>query len=48
MRFVVIHIGVGGLVDSLTLKSSGKSVELCCCGGGQLVEPYFYFFERTS
>ena len=38
MRLVVIHIGVGGLVDSLTLRGGGKSVELCCCGGGQLDE----------
>ena len=32
------HCRVGGLVDSLTLRGGGKSVELCCCGGGQLVE----------
>ena len=38
--FVVLssHCRVGGLVDSLTLRGGGKSVELCCCGGGQLVE----------
>ena len=38
MRVLMVRIGVGGLVDSLTLRGGGKSVELCCCGGGQLVE----------
>ena len=48
--WVVIRIGVGGLVDSLTLRGGGKSVELCCCGGGQLVELkkiYFYFCSHV-
>ena len=46
MRLVVelsSHCRVGGLVDSLTLRGGGKSVELCCCGGCQLVELKFYF-----
>ena len=49
---LMVRIGVGGLVDSLTLRGGGKSVELCCCGGGQLVELkkfYFYFlFTRLD
>ena len=43
------HCGVGGLVDSLILRGGGKSVELCCCGGGQLVElkKNILFFVHT-
>ena len=53
MRLVVelsSHCRVGGLVDSLTLRGGGKSVESCCCGGGQLVELKFliFIFVHTS